>query len=221
VTVEEVAFAGTAGLLAGGPSDTGVVIAHGGRGPGKHFFRDEVVALAERGHVVLAPDTRMPPRGDPEAELRGFEAVLEIHRQALDVLAERGARRFAFYGHSNGGIQGAALAAREPRLAALVIAAMGTGLVEYARRAGEFDPAYLAAVDRCDPIHFVATPGHARLFQYGVRDAVIDRSSAYALYEAAAEPKVWREYDCDHGVDADPLARLDRYAFLDEELRPR
>jgi cephalosporin-C deacetylase-like acetyl esterase len=154
------------------------------------------------------------------AELRGFEAVLEIHRQALDLLAARGAKRLAFYGHSNGGTQGAALSARDPRLAAVVIAAMGTHHARYLRRAGATDPEYLAAVERLDPIHFVGHPGPARLFQYGLRDTVVDRDSAYALYEAAAEPKAWREYDWDHGVDADPQARVDRYAFLDEELQP-
>lgn len=219
MTVEEVSFAGTTGLVAGGPSETGVVVAHGGRGPGKHFFRDEVVALAERGHLVLAPDTWLPPAGDADAELRGFEAVLDIHRQALDLLAERGATRFGFYGHSNGGTQGAAMSAREPRLVAVVIAAMGTGNVEYLRRAGFTDPDYLAAAGRLDPIHFVPALGPARLFQYGRHDTVVGRDTAYALYEAAAEPKLWREYDCGHGVDGDPQARLDRYAFLDEELR--
>jgi dienelactone hydrolase len=219
VIVEEVAFAGTAGLIAGGPSETGIVVAHGGRGPGKHIFRDEVAALASRGHVVIAPDTSMPPRGDPEAELAGFEAVLEVHRQALDVLAERGAIRFGFYGHSNGATQGVALAASERRVRAVVIAAMGTGLAEFSRRSGFGDPAYLAAVDRCDAIRFVGHHGPARLFQYGRLDPIIDRASARALYDAAAEPRLWLEYDWDHGVDADPQARLDRYAFLDEWLR--
>jgi hypothetical protein len=171
VRVEEVAFAGTRGLLAGGASETGVVVAHGGRGPGKHLFRDEVVALAERGHLALAPDTRLPPLGDAEAELRAFEAVLEIHRQALD------------------------------------------------RRHGFDDPQYLAAVRGLDPVDYVAVPGPARLFQYGRHDTVVAAEDAYALYEAAAEPKLWRSYDCGHGVDADPRARLDRHAFLDEELR--
>jgi dienelactone hydrolase len=219
VTVDEVRFAGTAGLLAGGASETGIVVAHGGRGPGKHIFRDEVVALAERGHLVLAPDTWLPPPGDAAAELRGFEAVLDIHRQALDLLAARGATRFAFYGHSNGGTQGAAMSARDPRLSALVVAGMGTGHVDYLRRAGFSDPDYLAAVERLDPINFVTTAGPARLFQHGTHDDVVGLDSAHALYEAAVEPKLWREYDCGHGVDGHPQARLDRYDFLDEELR--
>lgn len=217
--VEEVAFAGTWGLLAGGTSETGVVVAHGGRGPGKHLFRDEVVALAERGHLALAPDTRLPPIGDAEAELRAFEAVLGIHRQALDLLADRGATRFAFYGHSNGGTQAAALSACEPRLAAVVIAAMGTAHAKYLRRHGFDDPEYLAAVRGLDPVGYVTVPGPARLFQYGRHDTVVDAEDAYALYEAAAEPKLWREYDCGHGLDADVRARLDRHAFLGEELR--
>ena len=31
-----------------------------------------------------------------------------------------------------------------------------------------------------------------------------------ALFDAAAQPKLWAEYDCDHGLDTDPQARRDR-----------
>jgi hypothetical protein len=37
----------------------------------------------------------------------------------------------------------------------------------------------------------------------------------------ARDPRVeapWLAYDCDHGVDGHPHARLDRYAFIDEVL---
>ncbi len=35
-----------------------------------------------------------------------------------------------------------------------------------------------------------------------------------ALFDAAASPKLWAEYDWDHGLDADPQARKDRAEFV-------
>ncbi|HZP73171.1 MAG TPA: alpha/beta fold hydrolase [Gaiellaceae bacterium] len=181
---------------------TGVVVAHGGRGPGSHLFRDEVEELERRGHIVIATDVTMAPRGDPD-EARSFEETVDVQQRALDRLAELGADRFGFYGHSLGAARGAALAARDARVAALVIAGMGTGI----------------SGDAWDPGRFITVAGPARLFQRGTRDDVVPYDAARRLYELAPEPKIWREYDCGHGIGADPQARLDRYAFLDEVLR--
>jgi pimeloyl-ACP methyl ester carboxylesterase len=199
VTIERVEL----GLLAGAPSRTGVVVGHGGRGPGGHLFREELEALAARGHLALATDVEMPQGADDEAELRSFDAAVDVQARGLDLLAERGVTRFAFYGHSFGGARGAALAARDPRVRALVVAAMGIG-------AEHRIPWDLAA--------FVALPGPLRLFQHGTRDDVVPIHMGRALYDAAAEPKLWRSYEWDHGIDACPQARLDRYAFLDDAL---
>jgi pimeloyl-ACP methyl ester carboxylesterase len=179
----------------------GIVIGHGGRGPGSHIFRAEVDELERRGHLVIATDVDMPQGEDDEAELRSFDAAVEVQRQAVDDLLARGATRFGFYGHSLGAARGAALSARDPRVEALVIAGMGTG----------FPVPW-------DPVQFVQHAGPARLFQQGVDDDIIPYEKARALYEAAAEPKEWREYECGHGVDGDPQARLDRYAFLERVL---
>ena len=179
----------------------GVVVAHGGRAPGSHIFRPEVEELERRGHLVIATDVHMPEGEDEKAELQSFDAAVEVQREAVDELVRRGATRIGFYGHSLGGARGAALSARDERVEALVVAGMGTG----------FPVPW-------DPVQFVRRPGPARLFQQGVRGEVIPYASARALYEAAAEPKEWREYDCDHGVDGHPQARLDRYAFLERVL---
>lgn len=180
----------------------GVVIGHGGREPGSHIFREEVEELERRGHLVVATDVHMPEGEDDEAELRAFDAAVEVQRQALDELARRGATRFGFYGHSLGAARGAALSARDDRVQALVVAGMGTGVRPVP----------------WDPLPFVQHRGPARLFQQGIRDDVIPYEAARALFEAAAEPKEWREYDADHGIDGHPQARLDRYAFLEKAL---
>ena len=180
----------------------GIVIGHGGRGPGSHIFRPEVDELERRGHLVVATDVEMPQGEDDEAELRGFDAAVEVQRAAVDELVRRGATRIGFYGHSLGAARGAALCARDGRVGALVIAAMGAG----------FPVPW-------DPLQYVQHAGPARLFQQGTRDEIVPYDKARALYDAAAEPKEWLEYDCDHGVDGHPQARLDRYAFLERVLR--
>jgi pimeloyl-ACP methyl ester carboxylesterase len=151
---------------------------------------------------VVATDVHMPEGADEAEELRNFEAAVEVQREALDELARRGATRFGYYGHSLGAARGLALAARDPRVEAIVVAAMGTG----------FGVPW-------DPLQYVTAEGPTRLFQQGTRDDIVPYANARGLYEAAPAPKRWLEYDCDHGIDGHPQARLDRYDFLDEALR--
>ena len=210
---------------AGDEALPGVVIAHGGTTPKKHKpkFVDEAVELSRRGTTVLLADTSMPPLGDAAADERATVAAVLVQRRGLDVLASaHGATRLGFYGHSFGGHQGAILAAVEPRLDAIVIAAMGSGIVDRARGEGFSDEAYLQALDRFDPVHWVRVPGRRRLlFQHGRRDEVISLAAGRELYEAAAGPKRWAEYDWGHDLPTDPAARRDRLAFFAEALGPR
>ena len=61
-----------------------------------------------------------------------------------------------------------------------------------------------------DPANWVGVPGsRAFLFQYGRHDDGVKRAEARELYELAAGPKTWREYDCGHGVDGHLPARED------------
>lgn len=202
-----------------GETRAGVVVAHGGNGPGKHIFVDELVLFARAGIAALAGDTSMPPEGNAAADRLALRAAVLVQRRGLDVLAARGAWRLGFYGHSFGGAQGAILAAVEPRLDAIVIAATGGGTEKWLREEG-YDEAYVAAsVELFEPSTWAAVPGRRQLlFQAGRHDPVIPIPLARALFEAAAEPKTWRDYDWDHGVDADPAARADRIAFLVEHL---
>lgn len=203
-----------------GSAAAGVVVAHGGAGPGKHIFLPEAIELAQRGFVCLLADTSFPSDGTTAERVEATRVRVLTQRRGLDVLAtEYGATRLGFYGHSAGGMQGAVLSAVEPRLAAIVVAAARGGSVRWALEERVTDPEELDAFHRLDPEHYVAVLGRRHLlFQHGRRDAVVRLAEGRLLHDAAAEPKQWIEYDCDHGVDAHPPARVDRIAFLEEVL---
>jgi hypothetical protein len=80
--------------------------------------------------------------------------------------------------------------------------------------------AYLDAPRR--GVDVLATPGASSFGYFGHRfggnDEIISEAQARALYDAAAEPKRWAEYDCGHTLDAGPAARADRFAFFESEL---
>lgn len=198
----------------------GIAYAHGGRQPGKHLLLGQGVELALAGFTVVLADVSVPgPSDDAEAEEQAVATALAVHRRSLDALEARGATRFGFFGHSFGGTQAALLATDEPRLEAVVIASTGSGLVEWLRDRGSKDEEYLARMDRLDPVHFVGAARRSRLlFQHGRRDEVIPLAAGRALFDAAAEPKEWREYDCGHGVDGHLPALADRIAFFREVL---
>lgn len=198
-----------------GRTGAGVVIAHGGSGPGKHFYLDEAFVLAAGGVHVLAADTSFPTFGDLDADERAIRSAILTQRRGLDVLAGLGATRLGFYGHSAGATQGAILSGVDPRLDAAVLSATGTGIARWAHGLAGLGDAHLEALDRFDPRHFVARPGRRRLLvQHGSLDPVVPVEAARAMYEVAAAPKQWREYGCDHGVDVHPPARADRVAFF-------
>jgi dienelactone hydrolase len=224
--VTEIRFDNGAGgdveaFVVGEAGHPGVVIAHGGTGPGKHIFVGEAVELARRGFVVLLADASYPLDGSTEDRVDATRIRVLTQRRGLDVLeSEYGATTLGFYGHSAGGAVGACLSAVETRLAAIVIAAARGGHARWARDEGVADPAELEAFDRLDPEHFVAAPGGRELlFQYGLRDDVIPRREARSLYEAAAGPKSWSEFECGHGIDGHAPARAERLVFFERVLR--
>ena len=221
--VTEIRFAGTAAYVVEPEGATaarpGIVYAHGGTGPGKHIFLWQALEVARAGFAVLLADTSLQWQGDADADRRTLMAAVETQRRALDVLEERGATRLGYFGHSLGGTQGAILSAVEPRLDAIVIGAMGTGVADWLRATGAYDETYLEQIDRLDPRHFVSIPGPRRLlFQHGRADDDVPFKAGRALYDAAAEPKRWLEYDCGHGVDGHRPALADRIAFFGETL---
>jgi dienelactone hydrolase len=199
----------------------GIVIAHGGAAPGKHVFLGEAVELARRGFVVLLADTTFPLEGSTRERVDATRTRVLTQRRGLDVLErEYGATALGFYGHSAGGAQGACLSAVETRLEAIVVAAARGGHARWALEEGITDPDEIRAFEPLDPEHFVAVPGRRELlFQHGTRDEVIPHTEARLLYEAAAAPKTWSEFDCGHGIDGHASARAERAAFFGRVLR--
>jgi hypothetical protein len=225
VTAQEISYDNGAGgrcvatlITPQQPTGTGVIIAHGGTGDGRRFFMTEALALAGLGMTVLLPVTELPDHGDIEATGRAIGRHVRAHRRSVDVLetVTRGPDCLYFYGHSAGASQGALLSAVEPRIAAFAIASIGSGTVTRLA-AAELPPGtqatdkYLRFLEQFDPAIAVAVPGRRRLlFQHGRRDPVVRRDESLKLYEAAADPKDWREYDCGHDPDGDPQAVTDR-----------
>lgn len=202
------------------PKGAGVVVAHGGFEPGKHLFVDEVVALARTGATAVAADVSFPRSSDVDEHERAIRAAIVVQRRCVDML-ETGfeVRSFGFFGHRAGGAQGGVLAAVEPRLDAIVIAAMGAGVAVRGARALGLSPADLARVAVFDPASWVGVPGRrALLFQYGPHDDGVTLAEARELYELAAGREEWREYDCGHGVDGHLPAREHRLVFFAREL---
>jgi fermentation-respiration switch protein FrsA (DUF1100 family) len=203
-----------------GETDIGVVLAHGGEGDGRRYFLDEATELAALGASVIVPSCGIPIVGDLALDEAAIDRAVALQHRAVDLLGARGATRLGFFGHSAGGLQGAILAATEPRLQAIVIAAIGTGLAGRVSRWFEhLSPSraeYLAAVDRWDAAHLLGRHGKRPLLVQAARfDDNVPLEAARDAYESAAEPKEWREYDCDHGaVVVHPAARADRLDFF-------
>lgn len=197
------------------PNGTGVVIAHGGTGDGRHFFVDEGTRLAGHGITVLLTAYTLPPHGDQRAVGKAVRTAVLTQRRGLDVLAAR-ADRLCYFGHSGGAQLGAILSAVDPRPYALALASYGAGTL--ARVAALSLPAgtpatdaYLRFMERYEPAAYVAVPGpRTLLFQHGRDDRVVPVSEGRHLFEAAAEPKEWREYDCGHDTSTPDDARADR-----------
>ena len=219
------AFVVTASRMIGG----GIVLAHGGSADGRRFFIEEAVQLARLGFMVLLPATSFPAHGNIEVTASAIRAAVLTQRRGLDVLTSWGGvepGRLGFFGHSGGAFQGAMLSAVEPRLAAVVLASFGAGTL--GRVAAEElrnpDPQgsvandtrpYLKALERFDPVRYVAVPGHRRLLvQHGREDTEVPLIEAVRVYEAAASPRQWSDYACGHGTDADPDARKHRAEFF-------
>ncbi len=207
----------------GGPIDRGVVLAHGGSDDGRRFLYAEAAELAAQGAAVILPATWNRPDAGIDVFAGDIRTAVLIQRAALDVLISVGAPagELVYLGHSAGAAQGAILTAVEPRLTRIGIFSYGMGSLnrmaraEYAGRGQEFPEDWAAAALWLDPGKFVRVERQAVLFvQHGRRDDTVPIEEARALFDAATPPKVWAEYDWDHGLDADPQARRDRAAFV-------
>lgn len=89
------------------------------------------------------------------------------------------------------------------------------GWVRALAREGEVTADVAAVADWFDLGRFVGVERRAQLLvQHGRADRTVPIATGRALFDAAASPKLWAEYDWDHGLDADPQARADRAEFV-------
>lgn len=227
----EVSFAAGAGVqgiatLVSPVSKTvsrGVVLAHGGSDDGRRFFESEAAALAAQGAAVILPVTRIRQSHGIDAFAADVRNAVLTECAALDVLVEAGAppAALSFLGHSGGGALGGILCAVEPRLARIVIFGYGagplarSGMARGLSRGGGVTEELAAAADWFDLAHFVGVERRAQLLvQHGRADESVPIAAGRALFDVAAPPKLWAEYDWGHGLDADPQARKDRAEFV-------
>jgi len=201
----------------------GVVLAHGGSDDGRRFFESEAAVLAAQGAAVILPVTRIRQSHGVDAFAADVRNAVLTERAALDVLVEAGAPADAlsFLGHSAGGALGGILCAVEPRLARIAIFGYGagplarSGMARGLSRGGGVTEDLAAVTDWFDLAHFVGVDRGAQLLvQHGRADQAVPIAAGRALFDAAAPPKLWAEYDWDHGLDADPQARKDRAEFV-------
>lgn len=213
-----VSFATRDGVMLHGsfaPSRNGVtvVLAHG-HGATRAQMYPEMVFFEDHGFGVLAFDWRGHGESSGESSTRGSQERLDLIA-ALDFLGREpgvDARRIGVVGFSRGGSVAIEVAARDPRISAVVAEAASVSLITAlkrdigwpryvpdwplrwaARRAG-LDVAFA-------PIETVAriSPRPVLIIQ-GTRDDSVPVSDALSLYEAAGEPRqLWLVEGAAHG----------------------
>jgi len=200
----------------------GAVLAHGGTDGVRRFFLSEAAAMAAGGAIVILPVTRMRPQDGIDIFAATVRTAVLTERAALDVLVEMGAPpdTLCFLGHSAGGFLGAILAAVEPRLARIVIFSYGAGTLIRTSLAttlscgGPVTNEMTCAADWFDAARFVAVDRRAELpIQHGRRDRDVPVDAGRKMFDAAAQPKLWLEYDWDHGL-ASERHKDDRAKFV-------
>jgi dienelactone hydrolase len=181
-------------------------------------------ALLERGVASLGID--LPLHGERESRLeeeslrnplvlaRQYRAALAECRAALDFLggrAEVDAARLAVVGYSLGAFLGVIVAAREPSVAAVVLAAGGDLPTN-----SPFSTLVRAIADPARAARDLRRP---LLMIHGRHDRTVTPEQAKRLYAAAKEPKTLLWYDGGHWL---PRPMIDRAGeWLAETLGSR
>jgi fermentation-respiration switch protein FrsA (DUF1100 family) len=201
----------------------GAVLLHGYSSRKEHMADNVGVALLGQGIASLAIDLPLHgSRADP-LQAQSSRNPLEIARHWRQALADAslglrylGARgeidrdRLAMIGYSLGSFLSVSVAADDPRVRAVVLAAggdlpTGTPLAMLARAVA--DP--LRAVRRL--------AGRPLLMVNGRRDQTVRPEQAERLFAAAAEPKTLRWWDAGHYLPS--AATTDAARWLAEQLQ--
>jgi uncharacterized protein len=169
-------------------------------------------ALLRQGIASLAIDlplhgTRSDPvqsqaARNPLGMMQLWRTALADARLAIEYLGARkdiDARRLAVVGYSMGSFLSVILAADEPRLRAVILAAGGDLPSD--------TPFAAAARLVADPLRAVRRlAGRPLLMVHGRRDRTVTPAQAQRLYDAAGEPKELRWWDAGHYLPAEASA---------------
>jgi uncharacterized protein len=171
----------------------------------KERMADSVgISLLERGIASLVLD--LPVHGERSAPLESMSTrnPLELIRrwrlglaecasaiQWLGAQPELDASRLAIVGYSLGSFLGVMVAAQEPAVRAVVVAAGGD-----LPPGTPFEHLIRTVADPLRAVHHLA--GRPLLVVHGRRDRTVLPAQAQQLYDAAAEPKEIRWYDAGH-----------------------
>lgn len=194
-----------------------VLLVHGA-GENRLWWLDEAEALARRGFGVLLYDSRAHGESEGTLQSWGDHEQLDVIG-ALDFLSARpdvDPARLGAEGFSVGASAVALAAARDARVRAVVLKAVWTSLdEELAHMAGPgWHQAWLvhdfrAAGVRLDQVRprerVAAIAPRALMVVVGTRDHHVPVSVARAVYEAAGEPRRWREIEGADHVDYERL----------------
>jgi dienelactone hydrolase len=191
-------------------------------------FLAEAVRLADQGVVSLLPQLSFPWAADPVGDRRDaatIEAQLVAVQHAFDALSRRpevDRNRVAVVGHDYGAMYGLDLAARNPRVAAVVSMAAdatwsnwfnkywlgleGEAATAYARLFGDLDPVVAARTAGARPLYF----------QWSSNDIFVPAEVRAAFSAAAPSAKVSVYDRVEHELGV--AALTDRDAWLIQVL---
>ncbi len=191
-------------------------------------FLAEAVRLADQGVVSLLPQLSFPWAADPVGDRRdvaAIEAQLVAVQAAFDALSQRpevDRNRVAVVGHDYGAMYGLDLAARNPRVAAVVSMAADATWSNWFNKywlglEGDAAIAYAKIFGKLDPVVAARTAGTRPLyFQWSSTDIFVP-AEVRADFSAAAPTAKVSVYDrIGHELGAAALA--DRDAWLTQIL---
>ena len=198
------------------------LLLHGYSSRKEHMADTAGVALLEHGVASLAIDLPMHgerlevapgrPAVDPLGVMRSWQTAQDESTLALRYLAARNdidRTRLALVGYSLGAYLGLGVAARDPAVRAVVVAAGGDLPANT-----PFAPVIRAFADPVRSVRKIT--GRPLLIVHGRADRTIRPDQAQRLFETAGEPKEIRWWDAGHYLP--PQAIRDAAAWLAERM---
>lgn len=191
-------------------------------------FLAEAVRLADQGVVSLLPQLSFPWAADPVGDRRdvaAIEAQLVAVQQAFDALSRRpevDRNRVAVVGHDYGAMYGLDLAARNPRVAAVVSMAADATWSNWFNKywlglEGEAATAYARLFGKLDPVVAARTAGTRPLYlQWSSNDIFVPAEvrAAFSVAAPSAKVSVYDRVEHELGI----AALTDRDAWLIQAL---